>query len=49
MGDVYKRQVQTIINTDINFLSKADRLMLEKGIIIENEEQLSRILEDYTS
>ena len=42
-------EVQTIINTDINFLSKADRLMLEKGIIIENEEQLSRILEDYTS
>ncbi len=42
-------EVLTIINTDINFLSKADRLMLEKGIIIENEEQLARILEDYTS
>jgi len=41
--------IQSIINMDINALSKSDKALLEKGIVINSEEELAKVLEDYSS
>lgn len=48
-SDGKEGEIKTIINTDINSLGKNDRAMLEKGIVIDGDEQLAQVLEDYSS